>query len=222
MIDRLQYLKDNFRLPQQHIDYLIHMRDNLGVIPNTIYDIGSCTLHWYMAARQVWPRARIICFEGMPSAEELYLKHSVEYHIDLLGADNQLVDFYENTHDPAGNSYYRENEKINPMASVFYNDSHRTKRFCQTLDNVVLKRNFPKPDLIKLDVQGAELDILANAPMALSSAKNIIAEVQSREYNLGAPMENDLSNFLTTVGFQAVNLRFSGDSIQGDAHYIKI
>lgn len=219
MIDRLEYLKDNYHLPQDHVDYLLNMRDRQGIYPRVIYDIGACTLHWYMAARAVWPKARIICFEAMFSAEQLYKRHGVEYYIALLGNNGSRVDFYENTHDPAGNSYYKENPAINPQALHYYNDTHKTSRYTRSLDSIQRERQFPLPDLIKMDVQGAELDILQSSPICLAHSQNIIAEVQSQRYNQGAPLEAEVNQFLLQNGFQIVSPRFSGTSIQGDSHF---
>jgi FkbM family methyltransferase len=219
MIDRLEYLKDNYHLPQDHIDYLIDMRNRQNIYPRVIYDIGACTLHWALAAQKVWPKSYIIAFEGMQTCAELYQRAGIAYHIDLLGEQGRLVDFYENPHDPAGNSYYQENPEINPQARIYYNESHRTSRTTRSLDHVVLERKFHTADLIKMDVQGAELDILRHAPRALAHAENIILETQSQAYNQGAPFEQDITQFLLENGFQLTSRRFSGTSIQGDSHF---
>jgi hypothetical protein len=81
------------------------------------------------------------------------------------------------------------------------------------------QRGFPAPDMIKMDVQGAELDILRGAGQTLKTVKNIIAEVQSVEYNQGAPLEKQVIEYIESQGFVTVNRRFSGNQIQGDAHW---
>lgn len=221
MIERLEYLKNNYSLPKEHLDYLIYMRDQLNVMPEVIYDIGACTLHWYMAARLVWPSSRIIAFEAMTSCRELYELHGVEYHCDLLGPPSYLVDFYENEHDPAGNSYYLENSQINPNAPRYYNDSNKTRRYTHSLDAIVALRQFPLPNLIKMDVQGAELDIMKYGKNCVDHANNIILETQSIPYNQGAPLEPEINQYLKDQGFKLVKKRFSGDHIQGDSHYTR-
>ena len=222
MIDRLEYLKDNYALPEDHVEYLLNMRDVQNIYPRVIYDIGACTLHWAIAAQTVWPDAYIIAFEGMQTCAELYQKVGIDYHIDLLGEEGRVVDFYENPHDPAGNSYYQENPEINPQASTYYNETHRTSRITRSLDRVIVERKFHPADLIKMDVQGAELDILKHAPKALMCAKNIIAEVQGLRYNQGAPLEAEVNQFLLQNGFQIISPRFSGTGIQGDSHFGRV
>lgn len=43
-------------------------------------------------------------------------------------------------------------------------------------------------DLIKIDVQGAELDILKGGEKTIKNTKHVVAEVSLIEYNRGAPM----------------------------------
>lgn len=218
-LQHYQQHRRQFSLPPEHTAYLEVLRDQ-GLRPEVILDIGSCCLHWHDQAVRIWPQARIICFDAMKEFDEFYRLSEVEYHLGLLSQDNDVAySFYQNYEHPAGNSYYRENSQINPRASEFYSDLHRTFKFAHSLDTVMQQRGFPAPDMIKMDVQGAELDILRGAVETLKTVKNIIAEVQSVEYNQGAPLEQQVIEYIESQGFVTVNRRFSGNQIQGDAHW---
>jgi hypothetical protein len=59
----------------------------------------------------------------------------------------------------------------------------------------------PYPDLIKADVQGAELDVLRGAPKALEHAKLVVLECPIVPYNFGAPTIDEYFLFMDERGF---------------------
>ena len=56
----------------------------------------------------------------------------------------------------------------------------------ETLDKVVADKGWPHPQLMKLDVQGAECEILKGSPKVLESVEWLIVELQHINYNEGA------------------------------------
>ena len=56
-----------------------------------------------------------------------------------------------------------------------------------TLDGLLKDRALGAPILLKLDVQGAELDVLAGASRVLEATEFVVMEVSFLEYNKGAP-----------------------------------
>ena len=54
------------------------------------------------------------------------------------------------------------------------------------LDQVVREHGWPRPDLMKLDVQGAELDVLAGGMECLDHCRFVIIETSIRRYNVSA------------------------------------
>ena len=109
--------------------------------------------------------------------------------------------FYQNKQHPGGNSYYKENSEVNPVADEYFNETHARKVVARSLDAVVEEKGWPLPDLIKMDVQGAELDVLKGAEKTLKSCKNLILELQKVEYNKGAPLQQDVVDYLNSIGF---------------------
>lgn len=223
VLSRLREIRYAVSMPQEHKNYLMGMKNNMSVEPQVIYDIGASTLHWYDCARSVWPSAKIIAFEAMEEAAMLYREAGVEHHIDLLtDTDGRTVKFYENKENPAGNSYYRENTKYSPAADVLYDEGHSVIKKGKTLDTIVKERGLPPPDLIKLDIQGAELDVFKGAGKTLASCNHLIVEMQQEEYNKGAPLRKEVIDYLKSVGFQLQGGMFSGDHLQGDYHFVRV
>lgn len=195
-------------LPKEHVSYL----EKLDITPNVIYDIGSCVLHWQRHARRIWGNSKIYLFEANKDVKKLYDKLGLEYHLGVLSdQDNKTVKFYKDPMNLGGNSYYKEN-------TVHYNETHAVTELSRTLDSVVLENNWPLPDLIKIDVQGAEIDILKGAANCIKNCKDVILEAQHVEYNLGAPKVSAVIEYMQSIGFELVE-KFSLGSIDGDYHF---
>ena len=217
---RLRDLGSQRLLPVDHANYLVKLKDS-GFEPKIIFDIGACVLHWTNEAQRIWTDAEYIAFEAMDSCEFLYQERGLQYHMGLLSNESgKEVDFYQNDYHPGGNSYYIENEEVNPQAPQYFNESHRKKLCTITLDALVHLKQFPPPDLIKMDVQGAELDILKGAQETIKTAKHIILELQVVEYNKGAPLKDTVIEYMDLIGYDCLGL-FSNNGPDGDYHFIR-
>jgi FkbM family methyltransferase len=106
---------------------------------------------------------------------------NVDYSICLLSDSEKEVDFYIRKNEPrcTGNSIYREN-------TSFYDDDQIIveKKQTKTLSNLLNNQTF---DLIKIDVQGSEIDIINGGLDIIKEAKGILMEVSLMEYNQNAP-----------------------------------
>lgn len=217
---RLEFLSQQRLLPQKHVDYLAGLKQ-LGIEPRVIYDIGANVMHWTNEAKNIWPTAKYVMFEAMSAVDSLYKKSGIDYAIGLLSdKDGQEIDFYQNEMDSAGNSYYKENAEVNPNADIYFNESHRVTLTARTLDSLVAERGFPAPDLIKIDVQGAEIDVLKGAVETIKTATDILLECQVVEYNKGAPMRDQVIAFMDGIGYECMGL-FCDNGPDGDYHFRK-
>jgi len=217
----LKTLRETLSIPVPHIDYLHRMKNEQKCSPKIIYDIGASVLHWTDAAKTVWPGSQFFVFEAMEDCEELYKEAGVTCHIGVLSdRDYRSVDFFENKEFPAGNSYYRENPEFSPPAAHLFDDSHKVTKKAMTLDTIVKSRQFPLPDLIKMDVQGAELDILKGSEETLKNCQDLILEIQHVEYNKGAPSKDAVIAYVQSLGFELVTPYFATASdMDGDYHF---
>jgi hypothetical protein len=89
-----------------------------------------------------------------------------------------------------------------------------------TLDAVVNLKKMPPPDMIKMDVQGAELDVLKGAEETLKTAQHVILELQRVEYNKGAPLKDTVIEYMDGLGFDCQG-EFSVNGPDGDYHFSK-
>ena len=112
-----------------------------------------------------------------------------------------------------------ENPEQSSMANVLFNNpSNQFKRLTKTLDLVRRKRGFPYPQLLKIDVQGCEVDILRGATDILQHVEHLIVELQHVEYNLGAQLAHESIPIIESLGFELITPKFSLSS-HADADY---
>ena len=211
------------QMPEDHIDYLFRLKYWNNFHPKVIYDIGSNYLSWYRLASNVWRDAKIYCVDAFSAFDETYKKYDIEYAIELLSDNKEEVEFYENVTCPGLSTLYKVNE-IYDRGNNFYNENlHKTIRFTKTLDTLVKEKNWKKPDLIKIDVQGAEVNILQGATETLQSCNHLILEVQTKEFSTGAPMLSEVEQYMKSIGFVLLQrIGYNGDQeCDGDYHFVR-
>ena len=217
---RLRELGSQRLIPRSHVEYLIKLKEQ-GYEPKVIYDIGACVLHWTNEARRIWPNAEFVAFEAMNSSEFLFKEQGLKYHIGVLSNETgREVAFYQNDFHPGGNSYYKENPEVNPEAPEYFNETHMKLLKTVTLDAVASLKKFPQPDMIKMDVQGSELDVLMGAVESLKTVNHVILELQVVEYNKGAPLKDVVINYMDSIGFDCLGM-FSSNGPDGDYHFVR-
>ena len=214
-------LHSDMSIPDQHIKYL----STINYLPNVIYDIGAAALHWTKEAKKIWPTAKYYAFEAVLEVEDFYKEYGIDYALGVCSdVNNKEVIFYEDPLCLGGNSYYRENVVYSPAAKKIYSDASGKRRITHTIDRIVKERGFQLPDLIKIDVQGAELDILNGMIHTLQNVKHLIIELQHVEYNLGAKQVNESIPLIKSLGFDLVEnspLYFCGNGPDADYHFIR-
>jgi FkbM family methyltransferase len=208
-------------IPISHLEYLLKARDQYNINPTIVYDIGANVLHWTNEAKHAWPDATYIAFDATDTLEFLYKEHAMTYAICVLSdRDDREVEFYQHNRHTGGNSYYKENTEMSPGSAVLFNDDTKQIRKTITLDSLVKLRQLPKPDLIKMDVQGAELDIIKGASETLKSVNHVILELQKVEYNKGAPLSDVVIAYMNEIGFDCRGL-FCDNGPDGDYHFVR-
>jgi FkbM family methyltransferase len=201
-------------MPADHISYLVKLKES-GFEPKVIYDIGCCVLQWTRVAQRLWPEAKIVVFDAFQEASFLWKDY--DYHVGVLSTSTgNLVKYYKNCLFPTGNSYYKENNE------KYFPPNQFEDRITDSLDDVVKQRRFPLPDLVKIDVQGCEKDIITGGVETLKCAKHLIVEMQSVEYNQGAPNVCETLPFIEEIlGMRCVAPLFCNNGPDGDYGFVK-
>ena len=165
-----------------------------GIPLNTVWDIGAHTGQWTsrISGFAFMRKSNFVMFEANSIHKSRLASVGVPYFIGLLGAANGYKDFY--SIGGTGDSTYKEKTK-------YYEQAQPNSLPVSTLDFLATHNSLMPPDLIKIDVQGSEIDVFMGALNSLKTCKAIQCEVSLVEYNSGAPDISDVIDFLQEVGF---------------------
>ena len=170
-----------------------------GFVPATVIDVGAAFGSFSRTCHSVFPQAKYLLIEPLeeylPSLTKVVRGiPGASYEIAAAAAAEQSVSL--NVHyDLVGSSLYRESEEGTDVNGVM-----RHVRAI-TLDHLVLERNVPPPYLIKIDVQGAELDVLAGGEKTLHGAEYVLLEVSLFQFFQDGPAIGDVVAYMKARGF---------------------
>lgn len=73
-------------------------------------------------------------------------------------------------------------------------------------DSLIEKTEYPPPDVVKIDVQGAELDVLRGLKRTLDNVRTLYLEIHSKKCGRYGTTAEEIEAFLTTAGFSLTYL----------------
>jgi FkbM family methyltransferase len=176
---------------------------SVGFVPRTIYDIGAYRGGWTRLAAEVFPTAQFVLFEANADHAGELASTGHRHLIAALGAHDGDARLFHvpREGDVTGASLYVEN-------TAHYAASNLQVREVETarLDTLVARERLPAPDLIKIDVQGAELDVVAGAGETLRGASALVVELSFTDYNESAPLIAEAMPAIDRAGFTCADL----------------
>lgn len=193
----------------------------LGFAPKFCVDVGAYHGDWTQMFKFIFPSARVLMIEAQEGKRSQLagvaqcLSPDVSVESALLGAeDGNIVSFHQMG---TGSSVFPES---NPM--------HRTvvKMQTRTLDRLLSEGSYPEPDMLKLDVQGYELEVLKGASGAMRAAEVVLMETSLIPINEGCPLFSDVILFMNEHQFRLFDFcsqirRLDGVLWQTDLLFLK-
>lgn len=174
----------------------------------TILDIGANVGAYSLMMKQLLPEAYIFMLEANLFCAPILERTGIPYDIACLSDVEKQVKLYMNRKNMActGTSYYKENTE-------HYSDNDYINVNTRTLDNVIISKFGVQKtfDFIKMDTQGSEMDIIKGGKKTIDAARFVQLELSLIEYNKGAPLKNEMMDFMYDLGFS--------HSMQIDTHY---
>lgn len=158
----------------------------------SVLDVGAYRGDFARIIKKLFPSARIKCIEGDNRQSDFLEEFDTDFY--LLGRRTEKVKFYTLPEElcTTGSSMYQEN-------TVHYQNPLVVEKQAYSLDDLDL----PRFDLIKLDVQGAELDILKGGKKYIQKTKPtyLLLETSIQEYNKGAPLAGEVISYLNKKNY---------------------
>lgn len=176
------------------------------------YDIGAYKGQYARMVNRVFPKTKLFLFEANNEhTNELDKLGFPSFIATLLSSERDVEFFAEGT---SGDSVFREN-------SSFYANTISRVHKSTSLLKLSRIHNLPSPDLIKIDVQGAELEVIKGGLSLVKSAKILIVEMSLLEYNHNAPRITEVLDYLKKIGFSPIKV-LESHSREGELFQIDI
>jgi FkbM family methyltransferase len=183
-------------------DSLLQMLEqarSVGFSPRTVIDVGAAYGSFTRLCHGVFPGAHYLLIEPLDEYRPLLeqVTQSIPSSRYTLGAASACQGALAiNVHpDLVGSSLYREVE-----TGTGVNGVPRSVR-AVTVDAVVREADASGPFLLKLDVQGAELDALKGAGQILDECEFVVLEVSFFKFFQDGPEAADMIGYMKHRGF---------------------
>jgi FkbM family methyltransferase len=168
----------------------------------TCIDVGANKGQFSVLCRDLFPGAAIIAFEPLPDvarqcARALGGEH-VQVYVHALGAQDSRSHFYVTERSDSSSLLMPGAAQERAYGSRVAESMNVEVR---RLDRVLTPAQIAGPALMKLDVQGAELDVLEGCGALLRNIDYIYLEGSFVELYEGQPLIADIVAFLHGQGF---------------------
>lgn len=163
-------------------------------------DIGANTGQFFYKFKEFFPNSYIYLIEASPYCKEYLIRTEADYKIIALSNEVKVIPFYtvKNNVLSKGASFY-------PEATYDYMPKESILKFDLTTSTLDLEFTDQTFNLIKMDVQGSELDIILGGKNLLSKAELLLIEVSFTEYNKGGPHAKEIIAELEKLAFFVVD-----------------
>lgn len=178
--------------------------ENLNLIKDLkfthILDVGANIGQFSLLVSFLYPNKKIIAFEPIPIAYQKFLRifknnKNVHIHNLALGSKkNRRTLFITDSTDSS--SFFK------PITYNYFEDySVQIKR----ADSIVDKQ-FLKNSLLKIDVQGFELEVLKGFSKSLEDVKYVLVEISSIKLYKNQPLFNSVNHYLINKNFKCIKV----------------
>ena len=201
----------------------------------TVFEIGACVGEHTMPYAEAFPHAKVYAFEPLPENYTVLGKLTakcgrIESYQLALGDSRGEAVFHVSSGLPEAESGMENNSaSVSRSSSLLAPtatrpDSLKWLEFkrsihvaTDTLDQFCAQRGINSIDFIHMDVQGAELKVLAGARRMLPRIKAIWMEVAFEQTYEGQSLEPETARWMAERGFRKIHQVSYGP--EGDALY---
>jgi FkbM family methyltransferase len=181
-------------------DVLAHVK-KIGFYPRTLIDVGVA--HGTYELYEPFPDAFLLLIEPLEEFEEsiksILRKYRGTYEIVAASADSGEIEINIHPEHLAGSSLLKEEmgEETDGFKRIV-----RKER----IDNLIKINKLTGPFILKIDVQGAELDVLNGIDESIDEIELILLEVSFFKFLKGGPQFHDVVGYMKNRGFVAYDI----------------
>jgi FkbM family methyltransferase len=193
------------------------------LVPDLVVDVGANRGQFTLDVVRAVPSARVVAFE--PLEQEATVFRSIFAHHDNVQL-HQLA--LGRRVEPGTMHMSRAADSssllpIGPLQVSIFPGTEELRTVVvdvSTLDAMLVGESIPPKSLLKIDVQGDELEVLRGGTRVLKLFRWIYLEASFLELYIGQALAGELINYLSGLGFRLVDtstpLRANGRTVQID------
>ena len=172
-----------------------------GFTPGLVFDVGAFRGDFAQMTLAIWPSARVACFEPLPYGREQIRElrqrlPSIDLHETLVGSVEK-----------AGVEMHVAKTSSSLLRDA-HNETFPVEIFPQTTLDKTIRDSYAgrAPELLKLDVQGFELEVLKGCKASLGGVRVILTELSLLDLHENVPLLHELVGWLGERGFVAYDI----------------
>lgn len=194
-----------------------------------VIDIGANRGQFALAARE-FSGAKVISFEPLPEAAEVFVNvfstdGAVKLHVAAIGDKSERALIHLSARDDSSSLL-----EIGDAQSNYFPGTHEvgTREIrVGTLDEFVSAEEIIRPAMLKLDVQGFEMQALAGCKSLICNFDYVYCECSFVELYKDQKLAGDVIDYLRTLGFNLAGIYnpsydHDGNCIQADLLFNQI
>lgn len=193
----------------------------------TVFDVGASRGQFALFAAHRFPAATIDCFEPLPESQAALrnvLGERVRLHPAAVGAEPGRATMQVSAQD--------DSSSLLPIGDRQIREFPGTQRARELEIDVITLRDaigsdIKRPSLLKIDVQGLELDVLRGAGDALDYVDDVYVECSFTELYEGQALADEVIAFLLQRGLRLIGAygmlyAADGSALQADLLFRRV
>lgn len=200
ILRRAEYYKAFFSGVAAAVEHEVLLKN---ILCKTIIDIGANRGQFSLVARHCFKNAQIFAFEPLPQPFKV---------LQNIFAHDPMITLYQMAIGSASIPQQMHISQKDDSSSLLPITELQNKVFPGTKEKTtidvnvkpldsILKNDLEPPALLKIDVQGYELEVLKGCKNILSLLAYVYVECSYQELYQGQPLANEIISFLNQQGF---------------------
>lgn len=172
----------------------------MGFTPQSLLDIGANAGWWTRLAKSAFPNARALLVEPQPemrsALDSLCKELSDCTWAEVAVGSGQGTSVQTIWDDLQGSSFL---PSLDPQLLA---TGRQRPVSMTTIDTLLHERDFPTPDLVKLDIQGYEIEALRGAQRLMGTTELFVMECSLFAFMPGMPTLREVICFMGERGYE--------------------